>query len=770
MKTERVPIALKGGLIDLKWGNIHLTGGHVRVKILDGEEKPKSLTPRFVDKFTERTQNTPVGLVTIREYAWKSKCGLNVKWRVGTFEICSGICLEMIFENRSQERIHLDEMILLASPENGVSITGNPSEWWLSGYNDKQAGNLGEDLPSSNDLEKMKWGQEGKPVPYPLSQNERANDGHWRIFRDFVGLFRDKGREGVAMAAVGDQADVNFDWRVNGSCCQLEIISAMSGVMVEPGESRSSERVVILGGSYDETVNTLNQWIAQCLGARTHRRPPVGWCSWYEYGAGVTGEDIVHTAQAIKKLRERLPLEVIQVDDGYQKQVGIWDCNNRFPEGWSPIVDSIRDAKATAGIWIAPLVIHKSVSDPANNEGETHSAQSDWFQKRWNGELTDSINNWGHTSYWLDPTHPDAERFLREQLRGIKKEGFKYVKIDFNTLHENVRWHDTRKTRLQVFRDLYCLYREELGEGIHLLACTGQVTRGVVGYADSCRIGPDSNPVWEAADVCCMHECFRAIGRTSAVNGVFFVNDPDVVYSKPRERLPSPELRTWLSLVGLLGGSTLTSEPLHKKEYQTEESLRLLEILLPPSRAKGRSLWPGADPEQKRFGFIAERAWGYFGVVLVHNPENHEADISLDSPDLRCLGPLVHAWSFWDESYLGVIRTNHVFKHIQAHHSILLRLTPVSDEPLLIGSNLHITLGAEDIASVRTTGKNLEVHLTSAGATNGNIYLFSMRKIRILNWTGCQKVKLSATSKHIWKIHLKNRSKIEHQKITIKHF
>ncbi len=269
--------------------------------------------------------------------------------------------------------------------------------------------------------------------------------------------------------------------------------------------------------------------------------------------------------------------------------------------------------------------------------------------------------------------------------------------------------------------------------------------------------------------MCCMHECFRAIGRTSAVNGVFFVNDPDVVYSKPRERLPLPELRTWLSLVGLLGGSTFTSEPIHKKAYQSEESLRLLEILLPPNRERGRSLWPGTDPEQKRFGFVAERAGGHFGIVLIHNPENRSANISLDSPGLTCLGPLMHAWSFWDETYLGMIRPNHLFKCVPAHHSILLRLTPVSEGPRLVGSSLHITLGAEDVDWVRVTGKNIEIRLTPAGATNGNIYLYSRRKIRLVDWTGCGKVVLSVTSKHIWKIHVTKRIKTELQKITVEY-
>ncbi len=417
-------IALKRGCIDLKWADIHLTGGGAGVKIWNEKGKPTFLTPRFANRFTTRTEHSPVGTVSIREYAWRSRDGLNLKWRIGTFEKLSGISLEMIFENGSKERVYLEEMILLVTPEEGVFVSGAPSEWWLTGYNDKQAGNLGEDLPSSNDLEKTKWNQEGKPIPYALSQNEKSNDGRWRVFRDFVGLFREKGCEGLAMAAVGDRADVNFDWRVNGSRCQLEITSAMSGVVVDPGESRSSERIVILGGSYDETVNTLNQWIAQCLGARTHRRPPVGWCSWYEYGARVTGEDIAHTALAVKKLKKRLPIEVIQVDDGYQKQVGIWECNDRFPDGWNPIVDSIRSAKADAGIWIAPLVVHKSVSNPADNDRETHSAQSDWFQRKWNGEIADSINNWGYTSHWLDPTHPDAEKFLRKQLRVIKKQAF----------------------------------------------------------------------------------------------------------------------------------------------------------------------------------------------------------------------------------------------------------------------------------------------------------------------------------------------------------
>src|SRR5690606_28189840 len=53
----------------------------------------------------------------------------------------------------------------------------------------------------------------------------------------------------------------------------------------------------------------------------TRLRPsPTVWCSWYHYFTDVTEADVVENLDAIAE--HELPVEVIQIDDGWQSAVG----------------------------------------------------------------------------------------------------------------------------------------------------------------------------------------------------------------------------------------------------------------------------------------------------------------------------------------------------------------------------------------------------------------------------------------------------------------
>jgi hypothetical protein len=72
----------------------------------------------------------------------------------------------------------------------------------------------------------------------------------------------------------------------------------------------------------------------------------------------------------------------------------------------------------------------------------------------------------------------------------------------------------------------------------------------------------------------------------------------------------SPEqLQSWQGFVGLFGGVSMTSEPLHNQEYAP--SLRELETLTQPVPERGRSFLPGMETVPSLFGFLAERPCGH---------------------------------------------------------------------------------------------------------------------------------------------------------------
>ena len=55
--------------------------------------------------------------------------------------------------------------------------------------------------------------------------------------------------------------------------------------------------------------------------------------------------------RTLVRMREEFPLEVVQLDDGFQSALGDWDTtNSKFPSGLKFLADKIRKAGFAAGI------------------------------------------------------------------------------------------------------------------------------------------------------------------------------------------------------------------------------------------------------------------------------------------------------------------------------------------------------------------------------------------------------------------------------------
>lgn len=771
---ERLTVTSVGELVFHAPG-VELTGGGPAALILDGpEEHPVQVQPAGREAtVSEFAESSPMGPMCVRQLDWPDAGpGVGFSWRVGMLADGTGFTLQAAVRNAGATPFRLREIRLLGAGATRVTVSGAPGAWHLHGLT-WEGGNLADALPSANERTRRMWAAWKMPIPFELPTDERSTDGQWRSFDNVVTLYSERGRVGLYAGALGEEANVRFAWHVEGSCCALEVASAMCDVVVDPGETRCSEAVLFLARPYAEAAAAYFRWLADRLGHRTHRGPLVGWCSWYDRGPVITAEHSIQVIRAVASRRDRLPMQAIEIDDGFQRQVGDWECNDTFPEGWQPVVEAIRDAKAIPGIWLAPLAVHEKVGGPnytCEKEGRLLDLHPDWFQRNAQGELNGSANNWGPKAYWLDPTHPGVQTFIRRVLRRAMQEGFRYFKIDFNTV--GGRLHNPKKTHLQALRDLYRLYREEVGEESFLLACS-ELTRATVGLADASRVGPDSCSDWHAGHPCCIRDCISAVANSAFANGVLYANDPDVTYTLPAGSLTPDELRVWHGFVGLLGGMALVSDPFCKAGYQTEEALRMYEILTPRAKERGVPLHPGTDLMCARFGLTVTRPWGRFAAVQVYNSLDMPADVALDL-DLEAMlgGKTCHAWSFWSGEYIGLIEGGHVFRGLGAHSGLLLRLTPVASAPtlpLLVGSDLHLTMGAAELRDVRATREQLEVILdASAGATHGSLYVLSPQPLTVTAGEGIADVGLAAAGPGVWRVTLQGRRRAATQRIGLK--
>ena len=94
-------------------------------------------------------------------------------------------------------------------------------------------------------------------------------------------------------------------------------------------------------------------WMNARVGAPFQR----GWCSWYHYFHAITEDALRANLKSLEAMRSEFPLDVVQLDDGFQSALGDWDTTNaKFPGGLKKIAGEIRAAGFKAGIWTAPFL------------------------------------------------------------------------------------------------------------------------------------------------------------------------------------------------------------------------------------------------------------------------------------------------------------------------------------------------------------------------------------------------------------------------------
>lgn len=773
-------VDVNGAVLDFYTGEIGFKGALPGITLLEGNNEEKSTVQPVGNPIVQtKPRLTPMGLSQEYAFHWMDPRGYCFGWMISLLQDRPGFTVREAFYNGSQSPVRIHEFILCRTRENGMVCKGNPADWWLSTLSHAtRIGNLGEILPSVNEETKSVWQGFGMPIPFELPADERSNDGKWRVYEDFLTLYTELGRKGVCLSAVGQpEAFLRFDCKVDQGNLQMDAVCEMNDVRVEPGQWRSSQEMIILAQPYRPAVEGILRWIAASHGSRTQKGPVFGWCSWYDLGAAITQESVAATIEAFAGMKDRIAANVIQIDDGYQKQAGDWAWNSKFMRGPQAMVERTRETGAMPGIWLAPLAVHESTG--------LIEEHPEWFQKDAAGSFTGEANNWGPKSRWLDPTHPGVQDFLRKIIREKKKEGFSYFKIDFNNLEKNCRFENPYKTRLQTYRDLYRLYREEIGEEGYLLSCSS-FTRGTMGYADASRIGPDSCPIWRAAHPCTLIEAIRATGMSALANGIVYANDPDVTYTLPRGQhdgskcedwekcnpvsLTMEEWQTWHSMVGLLGGAALVSEPMHKPRYMN--TVRMLEILNPPSPEKGYSLHGGTDGNHRRFGFTAHRSWGSHASVLLWNPEDAEMDMEIGTGELEMREERFHIWSFWDGRYYGLGDVKTVLRNIPPHGCKLLRLTEIPADcnlPVLVGSDLHIGMGTAEISDYRVTDSEIAIRLTDAGAREGCLYVYCPSRLdsASISTRNCSIDSVTRMDADLWKITISGRKQGTVQEIEL---
>lgn len=580
-------------------------------------------------------------------------------------------------------------------------------------------------------------------------------------------LFKGPDGDGFLVGPVGPaEAFTNVQF-VN----QELIASVHMEVLVSPGESRRSEEMIFCFEPTTMATDIWTRWVAATHGARLHRGPVYGWCSWYDTTTNITAEHVLNVTEVIDANPNTFGKGIIQIDDGYQKMDGDWTANDKFPMGMAAVAEQIRETGNIPGVWFAPLMIRPDHPWAIENP--------DAIQKGAGGLERFMNPNPFHPAgaHWIRSDHPKSKEFLYNIIADARESGFGYIKIDFNGIGD---YYDPKKTRLQVFRELYTIYREAAGEDTYILSCLGQPTRGVVGFIDSARVGPDSHPAH-------FSKCLKSVLRFQIFDNVWWQNDPDVAYVSPTGTVVDGEKRSlggtpqgegmwrsWHNTVGLVGGTSMISDPIDAPGV--EETWRNYEILRPPHHETTQLLTLGQSPYDEVFGFAAERTYGDFAVYNLYNPRHAEDDhrnqkagdpeykkaVSIDLVEAGLpAGVNCAVFDFWENKVVAYAKDHYTTEELPGLSSRLLRFTPMNaaqaDLPVLVGSNLHIAMGATEIANIRVTPTKLLVDLTDAGAREGSLTFYSKKALEAVDAEGCEIVSVEDLGNHLWRVNLSER-------------
>ena len=322
---------------------------------------------------------------------------------------------------------------------------------------------------------------------------------------------------------------------------------------------------------------------------------PVGWCSWYHFYQDIDEKVLDANLDTVIALEPELPLELFQIDDGFETYPGDWyDFDPGFPNGLKPLVEKTKAAGLIPGVWLAPFIVH--------NKARLVTEHPDWLLRDAEGKTVTAGFVWNNFTLALDLTNPEALAYTQDVIRtAVQDWGFTYLKLDFlyAAALDGV-YQDPTLTRAQVLRMGLEALREAAGPEITMLGCGCPLGSGL-GIFEAMRISADVSGYWKPhfppVSGILQNEPHMPSARNAIHNILtraplhrrWWVNDPDCLLVRPDTKLSLAEVQTLTSAIGLTGGSLLVSDDL---PALPEDRLAIAQALLPRDRSARAGVGP----------------------------------------------------------------------------------------------------------------------------------------------------------------------------------
>lgn len=441
-----------------------------------------------------------------------------------------------------------------------------------------------------------------------------------------------------------------------GQLCAAQLLENRS---LNPGDQLSSDWFFI--GCYDDANEGLQAY-GTFLGSygKVDRLPeiPTGWCTWYYYLMNIDQDEIALNLKVLADQRRKLPVQYIQIDDGWYDHSGDWMENDQFSRKMKNIAASIKAEGYLPGIWLCPFLV--SGQSRLFHEHPEYLVQNNKGEPQRIGMTGDN--------YALDTTHPGAAAYLRQVIARLSRDwGFRYIKLDYviSVLLPGQR-HQANTSTLQALRAGFQAIRAGATADTFILACTSPLAPAV-GLVDGMRISVDIGADWTALKEVCNRVLKRYYFHQNA-----YLNDADCLIIRKKENEDErcmrlcvrndTEIETYMTVMAASGGLVMLSD---KMPLLTDKQIDLLARLFPINT---RAAIPLDILEQDCPGILEFGLYGSMRIVALINWSDKEKQMSI-AIDRG------HVYDFWRGTYHGV-QAGQFSEWVEPHAVRLLFITP----------------------------------------------------------------------------------------------
>ena len=525
------------------------------------------------------------------------------------------------------------------------------------------------------------------------------------IVSDHLTILGNTGNYVVIAFATGRDQMFNTSITVDKAGHFKKLVSQVEfGIRLKAGASCRTETIYIeKTADAIEAIERFAEDKAKRYGARNQAHPSV-FCTWYYYGLTVTYEDVRTNLQLMKE--KSLPFDVFQVDEGWEITLGEWKPNEKFPKPMKELALEIKEAGYRPGIWTSPFVAAESAS--------IWQEHPEW--KLLNKDGAPCLFPMNDTVYHvLDITNPATWEYFRELYHMLTFDwGYTYHKLDFTragVIFEDAVYYDDTITLTQAYYQAVKAIREGMGEAAYFLMCGG-LYDPIIGLVDAQRTGSDVLSMWSSN--------VNKSGKTAPYTikqsvlryymNAWWNNDPDALMVRKNEvmergvrmsygLLNDEEVRTSTVNQFMGGGIVCSTEPLDKIDderlYQLLHIMPVLSAKLAPLNLMNCGRFPEnmkIDFGDKKISCIARINWSDnedMPLAFTLTKEMLPEGCSEDDKFVVC--------DFYGDMYQKDVCVGDVvtMSTLKPHAATVIKIEPMTDKPIVVGSTGHYSMGAE---------------------------------------------------------------------------